>query len=202
MNDTFLSLAAEKRHRIINSALDEFSKYDYKKASTNNIVKDAGISKGLLFHYFTNKLELYDYLKDFTMSLVTKRVLSSIDFNETDIFERLMTVTIVKLDITKEYPKLYSFMLKVNEHLSIDELRELSNKYSPDIIQRVYQENIDYKLFKEDIDVKRAMTIIRWTLDKYSEEVTMKIKNGTIDYGAITEEMESYCGMLRKAFYK
>ena len=55
MEKIFKNIDIEKRDRIINSALEEFSKNRFEKASTNNIVKNANISKGLLFHYFANK---------------------------------------------------------------------------------------------------------------------------------------------------
>lgn len=51
----FLNLNPEKQDRILNAALKEFAQKGYQNASTNEIVKEAGISKGLLFHYFNNK---------------------------------------------------------------------------------------------------------------------------------------------------
>lgn len=45
----FINLEAEKRERIINAALKEFAQKGYDKASTNEIIKEAGISKGSLF---------------------------------------------------------------------------------------------------------------------------------------------------------
>ena len=54
----FQSLETEKRERIINAALKEFAKNGYDKASTNDIVKEAEISKGSLFNYFNSKNEI------------------------------------------------------------------------------------------------------------------------------------------------
>ncbi|MDD3656837.1 MAG: TetR/AcrR family transcriptional regulator, partial [Atribacterota bacterium] len=53
----FHSLESEKQERIINAALKEFARNGYGKASTNEIIKQAGISKGSLFNYFNNKKE-------------------------------------------------------------------------------------------------------------------------------------------------
>ena len=55
MNEKFFALPEEKRHQIINAAIEVFSKYDYKHASTDLIAAKAGISKGSLFYYFHNK---------------------------------------------------------------------------------------------------------------------------------------------------
>mgnify|MGYP001006429114 FL=1 len=48
----------QKRQRVIRASIEEFAK-GYEVASTNEIVRKAGISKGLLFHYFGNKKNLY-----------------------------------------------------------------------------------------------------------------------------------------------
>lgn len=55
MNDAFYKLDEEKRQKIINSGLMEFSNYGYQQSSTNRIVENAGIGKGMLFYYFKNK---------------------------------------------------------------------------------------------------------------------------------------------------
>ena len=55
MNQKFFALSKEKQMRIINAGMEYFGKYGYKKAVTDDIANKAGISKGLLFHYFDNK---------------------------------------------------------------------------------------------------------------------------------------------------
>lgn len=57
----------EKVHRIIDYGFKEFSENDFEKASTNNIVKQANISRGLLYYYFKDKRELYDYLVEYSV---------------------------------------------------------------------------------------------------------------------------------------
>ena len=59
-----ISLSREKQNeiskaRILRASLNEFGKKDYLIASTNNICKENNISKGLLFHYYQNKDELF-----------------------------------------------------------------------------------------------------------------------------------------------
>ena len=55
MNEKFYKLSAEKQQRIINAAYKAFSQNAYKKAPMSEIADEGGISKALLFHYFTNK---------------------------------------------------------------------------------------------------------------------------------------------------
>ena len=49
----------ESKKRIINAAMDVFSKNGYAKASIREIAKAAGISVGGVYLYFKNKEELY-----------------------------------------------------------------------------------------------------------------------------------------------
>ena len=45
----------EKHVQIMTVAAALFAKYGYKKTSIDEIVSAAGISKGLFYHYYTNK---------------------------------------------------------------------------------------------------------------------------------------------------
>ena len=52
MNGKFFDLKKDKQDRMISAALKVFAINGYRHASTDDIVKEANISKGLLFHYF------------------------------------------------------------------------------------------------------------------------------------------------------
>lgn len=49
MNEKFYDLKKEKQDRMINGALKVFALNGYKHASTDDIIVEARISKGLLF---------------------------------------------------------------------------------------------------------------------------------------------------------
>ncbi len=49
----------QSRQKIIESALNEFSKMGYGLSSINTICQSGGISKGIMYHYFKDKDELY-----------------------------------------------------------------------------------------------------------------------------------------------
>lgn len=54
--EKFERLPAERQEAIVNAAVEAFGRNDYKNASTESIARKAGISKGLLFFYFKNKI--------------------------------------------------------------------------------------------------------------------------------------------------
>ena len=49
----------QMRRRIMDSALAEFSGQGYGASSVNNICSAQGISKGIIYHYFKTKDELF-----------------------------------------------------------------------------------------------------------------------------------------------
>lgn len=47
------------KQRILNAALEEFSKKSYDSASINTVCLENGISKGIIYHYFKDKDDIY-----------------------------------------------------------------------------------------------------------------------------------------------
>ena len=87
MNGKFFDLKKDKQDRMINAALKVFALHGYRHASTDDIVKEAGISKGLLFHYFGSKLGCYTFVYDYSVRYMTLEMKSTVDSKESDLFE-------------------------------------------------------------------------------------------------------------------
>lgn len=51
-----------RKRQILDIALNHFIRYGFYGTSTRKIAEEAGISSGLMFHYFPNKLALYEAL--------------------------------------------------------------------------------------------------------------------------------------------
>lgn len=204
MKDIFKNIDPEKRDRIINSALEEFSKNRFDKASTNNIVKNAGISKGLLYHYFTSKKKLYDNLIVFAIEMVMKTIVDEVDWEQPDLFKRIKDIVLIKLKVCAKYPHLIAFSKVMYEGKSIDEIKELAETYMPDMYHQVYHRNIDFSLFKENVDVEKAIKITQSTLERQGEEwlASLGNSNGDIDFDWFIKEIDEYLKMLIFAFYK
>ncbi|MFZ7121597.1 MAG: TetR/AcrR family transcriptional regulator [Eubacteriaceae bacterium] len=204
MEDILQRMDPQKKERLINSAFEEFGKNKYDKASTNTIVKNAGISKGLLYHYFESKKSLYDYLIVFAICIIVDAIVDEVSWEEKDIFNRIKEVTLIKLRIFNVYPYMVDFSKNMYEGKTIDEIKTLVEAYVPDIYHRTFYHNIDFDFFKEDIDVQKAIKSIQWTLEKFVEEfLDAAIKTEQpLDFEKIIIELDQYLEMLRKAFYK
>lgn len=58
---TFYNLPEEKKKKLLQSALEEFTNYQLHDVSINRIIKNAEISRGSFYMYFENKEDLYAY---------------------------------------------------------------------------------------------------------------------------------------------
>ncbi len=208
MDELLQNIEEEKKNRIINSAIEEFARYPFSKASTNNIVKNAGISKGLLFHYFGSKQELYEYVRGFVIKKLFIEVSSRIDWENDDIFERLKQITLVKMKLSTQYPKLFTFAsnMMLNESLSFTTATELYREYGVDIqeyLTRVYTHNIDYSRFRDQKSIDKYVNIISWTIEKFADSIFQHYTAAAdIDaFWQMAESINEYIDILRKAFY-
>src|SRR5699024_7893602 len=96
INIIFNNLKPEKQKTIVN-------------ASTNEIVKQAHISKGSLFNYFNSKKELYCYLISYSTQIL-EDMYEEIDLSETDLFNRIENIGLQKLYVQQKYPEIFDFL--------------------------------------------------------------------------------------------
>lgn len=205
----FMNLEPEKRERIINAALDEFARKKYKNASTNEIVKNANISKGLLFHYFNNKKSLYLFIFDYSLEVFANDFYNKLDFEETDILKRMKQVEILKLELIHKYPSLYDFMKCSVTDDSEEIKQELEDKtrIAAETAYRRLFENIDVSLFKDGFDPKSVINMIIWVIQGFGNNAFQRIRQGLFmksedDIKVLYAEFDSYIELLRKAYYK
>ncbi|ANU13053.1 Transcriptional regulator, TetR family [Planococcus halocryophilus Or1] len=204
MEDLLKNVELEKRDRILNSAMKEFSKNTFQKASTNKIVEDAGISKGLLFHYFGNKEKLYKYLEFFTFKVMTDEIKNELDWDNQDILVRLKGISMIKLKVFQKYPYLTDFSLLLFKDSTVEEIMHKYPDFPLKLYSQVYTHNIDYSLFKEELDVEKALDIIKWTMEKFSDEFRKDIEIGVtkFDNQLVEKEIFKYIDMLKECFYR
>ncbi|WP_121613372.1 TetR/AcrR family transcriptional regulator [Mesobacillus foraminis] len=208
MISKFLSLNQDKQERILNAAAQEFVQKGYATASTNEIVKAAGISKGLLFHYFNNKKDLYLFLYSHFVDVLMQEFFANLEDTEQDIFLKIKKIMLLKSQLMKKHPEIFNFMMSAYMEDSTEVKNDLDQRHS-EMLQNSYStifSKMDPSLFKEGTDVKRAINIILWTLEGFSNQVLEKAKltsGGTDgDFSAEFKEADLYIDMLRDAFYK
>ncbi|MCF7924295.1 MAG: TetR/AcrR family transcriptional regulator [Candidatus Izimaplasma sp.] len=203
MNQKFKRLRENKRLKILNAAFKEFIDKGYDLASTNIIVKNAEISKGALFDYFETKKGMYLYLLDYTEKIV-EQIYLQINYQETDLFERLKDIGRIKFKLMKNVPLAFDFLKSFSKETSIIIQKIKANKKSKSIekgLTEIYK-NIDYKKFREDLDLEKILKTINFTILGMSEEENNKVDS----FGNVKEDVliyfDKYYDFFKKAFYK
>jgi len=104
---TFLNLPEDKRERIVELAIEEFSDKPYAQASISNIVARAGIAKGSFYQYFDDKLDLYRWL---LLDVAAHRKLAYVEAHmpaqSADMFEVLEQMMVAGIEFGIENPRL------------------------------------------------------------------------------------------------
>jgi TetR/AcrR family transcriptional regulator len=169
------NLPEDKKEKIIAASLQEFAAKGYEQASTNTITHDAGISKGLLFHYFGSKKKLFLWLVDHCLELgqqwfrQKKLTLSS------DIVERALEIGVLKLEYFHQHQRVSLFLATA----FMDPPKELQDEMAARIKIRTTEAlkllygDVDMSLFREGIDKNKAMEMLMMTMEglrqKYSK---------------------------------
>ncbi len=199
----FHSLPSKKQVRIMNAAMKQFVQSGYEKASTNEIVKEAQISKGSLFNYFHNKKDLYFYLIENALKIVDV-IFAEVDITERDLFKRLSQIGFIKLKIQQKYPLLFDFLKSTQLEQSPEVKNEIDSIMMNILnvsLSRVY-ENIDFSKFRDDVNPEKALHILNWTMLGFAEAQKEKIKSFESVGIELMAEWDEYMKMLKRAFYK
>lgn len=207
MFEKFHALEPHKQNRILNAAMKEFNLRGYKNASTNKIVKEASIGKGMLFHYFHSKKELYLYLYDYSVETLMNEFYGKIDLSEKDILKRLRQVIVMEFALIGRYPDMLDFVksayFEESEEVK-DELDIKNRNYIANGNSKILQD-VDVSRFKENVDKDRAIHVIMWTLEGLSAREREKSKVSSLNklnYDDFLAELDSYLDLFKSTFYK
>lgn len=205
----FMTMEEEKRERVINAALKEFSK-GYMAANTDVIVKEAGISKGLIFHYFGSKRGLFLFLIKYTLDIFFTEYEKVISESH-DLLENIRIGSKLKMELSLRYPLIFGFLVKAYSAIKdvFPEGLPGDLSYSSHMVEAMQQicqrSNNEKTLFKEGIDSEKAQNIIIWTMNGFIDSVLRygdDVDAYRAHYDELAKELEEYLKILRKILYR
>lgn len=119
-SQTFLNLKEEKKKKLMNAALKEFSSATLEKASINKIVAEAQIPRGSFYMYFDDKYDLFDYIilryQDRLLHIIKKALIKKNgNIRETfiDLYDELAN-KMKQVDLKIFLKNVYSYMCQKN----------------------------------------------------------------------------------------
>lgn len=201
--DILDKMSPDKKVRLINAAMKEFGENKFEKASTNVIVKEAGISKGLLYHYFNSKKDLYNYLFDYTIKAIIVPIAEQVGLEDSDVIRRIEKIAKLKVKILDEMPALVTFSKTMYEGMDYEEIKKFFEKYNPIPLDMYYSHNVDNSLFKEGVNVTMAIKTIQYTFEKVGDIYLTQRNMGTEpDIEHVFHEVEELLAHFRSTYYK
>lgn len=207
MHENFIGLREEKRDAIINAALQEFAQKGYDLASTNEIVKEAGISKGALFHYFSKKEDLFLFLCDYVFAVVNKEFYEQIGHCSGDLLARYHRAADLKGNVYLRYPKIFEFQKRLLQESSPEiagKLKERLAGFMAVGYDRLLG-GLDETLFRDDVPAQQIRDLIIWATEGYGNRMASRLQDknlSEIDTDALNGDFDTYLAVLRKCFYK
>ncbi len=196
MNEKFFDLKKEKQDRMINAALKVFAENGYGHASTDEIVREAGISKGLLFHYFISKLGLYAFVYDYSVRYMALELNQGVSKEEKDFFELVDQIKQSQLQVMKNYPHMLHFLNRSRYEDVSEALVETEEKRS--ILPEWYEQTMnraDHSCFRDGVDADKLLKLISYTSEGLMNE---RFADESFQPEIYYEEMKQYLAMLKK----
>jgi len=191
----------EKHSQIMTAAAALFAKQGYKKTTIDEIVFGAEISKGLFYHYFKDKKELYILLYNSYVDILSHNIREKVDITETDFFQRLKQISHLRIDFITEYPNLWDFLYSAyyEEHPDITSLIKEKNEK---LLKESYASsaaNIDWTKLKKGLSPDKAIEIITWIAEGFVRKVAA---NATALNSEQYYQFDEYIECLKTGLYE
>lgn len=200
MNAKFFDLKKEKQDRMINAALKIFALHGYRHASTDDIVREAAISKGLLFHYFGSKVGVYAFIYDYSVRYMTLELKSTVNAGETDLFELVKLSECARMHAMRGYPYMQQFL---NRSMSEDVSEALlAIEEKRDILLDAYagiKGQIDFSALPPGIDGEKLYKMLDLTIKGL---MTEHFQEASFQPEMLYQEIVDYVDMMKQIVYQ
>lgn len=208
MYEVFEKLPYKKKKKIIDICIKEFGEKGYTSASTNTIVKKAGISKGTLFNYFASKKNLFLYVLDYITDYYIDYMIKEMKVNDPDFFKRVLDWSELKLKVSCKDPDVYKFFVisytNVPDELKDDIEKRYKKLYSKGLFLAF--DGLDMSKFRDDVDKQKSLELILMSLnglfEKYINEINKSEDKGLSSLDKRLDELKEYLEIFKKVFYK
>lgn len=116
----------QKEKNILATSAKLFGQHGYRETKTDQIAEEAGVSKGLLFHYYGNKGGLYQATYVYASEFFYQRIDYSVWTKASDLLEMVVDATKYKIELQLKYPIEFDFLMKAYAEMPLlpEPLRE------------------------------------------------------------------------------
>lgn len=200
MNAKFFDLKKEKQDRMINAALKVFALHGYRHASTDDIVREAAISKGLLFHYFENKLGVYTFVYDYSVRYMTLELKSTVDAGETELFTLVKQAECARMHAMRGYPYMQQFLNRSMSEDVSEALLAIEDKRNAllEAYEAIHKQ-MNIRDLPAGIDGEKLYKMLDLTIKGL---MTERFQDASFQPEMLYNEIVDYLDMMRQIVYK
>jgi len=195
--------ADERRERILHAAQHLFAERGYEGTSAEAIAARAGVAKGLVFHYFGSKADLYLAAVADAAARLSAVFFAREDGPQPDLFQRLMNWTRRKALIFQEHPTLYGLVLTAFAQPP-GAVQEAVRQYVTESARRGWElimDGVDTTPFRPDIAPAQAVELVMMVTDTLADRLLVRLGSrpdkGLNLLPVITEQTAVYLALLR-----
>ncbi len=188
----------QKRQRVIRASIEEFAK-GYEVASTNEIVRKAGISKGLLFHYFGNKKNLYMSVFREVVQQTTEALFSRLGELPGDVIERMIRLALTKLELYRDDPRAWLFLADAVANPPVElkqEMRSVQSELTHSGM-KTFLDGIDFAGLRSDVEPAQLLRFVQVLLKGLEQEYLGMGDLAALDWVEVMKEFVIYTELLR-----
>ncbi|WP_456272447.1 TetR/AcrR family transcriptional regulator [Bacillus sp. AK031] len=193
MYPNFEKLPEEKKQLIISICIEEFAKTGFEKTSTDTITTRAGISKGILFHYFKNKKNLFLYVVDHCRQLIGDTIMDELERLKTDdFFERIKEVILIKLRVQLKFSQETNLVTNamLNPPVTMkDEVQQLLEKNIDSYSDQYLGKLLNAKLLKNHASPEKVVNLTLVALENITKKYIGLYKDESIHFEKLSEQM-------------
>ena len=214
---TFFKLNDAKRKLITDAFMHEFSNRSFDQASISSVVKTLRISKGSIYQYFEDKLDLVLYLKDQCEAVKLKYIIDVKRENYVDfwVYFRNLYVQGVKFDM--EHPLKAKLLYNIGKSRHTPDLQEVFEAWKSRSLQMLgamIKQEVDRGNFHSNVSIESmayflysiSSSIGDYMADLYAVDFDKNIKaNKPLSKGhkkLLLKSIDELIILLKKAFNK
>jgi AcrR family transcriptional regulator len=193
------SLPEERQEAVIGAGLAAFGRNGYKKASTADVAAAAGISKGMVFHYFGTKKGLYLFLCGYCKKAMGEALAAD---EGGDFFDRVRRMAVMKVEFLKRKPHMLEFLESMYQETDPEvalEVEEYRNLIAPSQ-QALAIKAGDREKFKEGASPEQALKMLTWMGAGAAAEISGA--TGEEKMNELLGSFDDCISVMKKCFYK
>jgi AcrR family transcriptional regulator len=198
--NTFHNLSFDKKFRILEASVDEFSKLPYEQVKLSEIIKNANIPRGSFYQYFEDKQDLFFYIfskiAERKMDYMKDLLANQNDLDFLDLFNELFRRG---AKFALENPRYVSIMALVMQnrndlyHKLIGDNLVIAREYYVSFIEKDKQKGI----ISDTID---SITLANLVIELTTNVTLEQLMNGKeeMNYDQMINSIENVMSIFKK----